>query len=466
MKKNKGAIVASMIVLVLVFAASSAMASMGNEEATAEDQTPELTTGEFETWTIMVYVCADNNLEADGLVNLDQMEKIGSNNEVKILVLMDTTDELGFVTETHWYFVEAGDDHINLTTETHVCDCDEVVGGCPGELNMADGRNLTQFIVDAVTFAPADNYVLILWDHGGGWLGACWDDNVTLPDDRTDRLTVDEFGNAIRAAEQQKNIRLDMIAFDACLMSMVEVAYELRDLADYMVASVTGIPVGGFPYHLFLGPLVANPGMTVEELGEVMVDTLVYYYGYCKGEGIGGSEVSDMGWIGVTLSLIDLSKLVDLAAAADDLSYAIQDLIDSGEATHGAIVHAAEAMTPALEMMGQGFAYTDLSLFASALADSFPSLEDEAAAVFENVSKAVVHVDWTSQTTGGAFVTTGITIYFPVSYGWVHVFYSYWTEEEAAEAGEMVYWGLDFPHDTNWDEFILGFVPALDWEAE
>jgi len=464
MRKNIGAIIASVIALVVVIAATPAMAGMVRE--LVEDPAPDAAVdGEFETWTIMVYISADNDLEGDALVNLDQMEMIGSNDEVKIVVLMDTTDDLGFVNETHWYFVEADDNHIDLATETHVCDCDEVVGGCPGEINMADGSNLTEFIVASAYFAPADNYVLVVWNHGGGWWGVCWDDSTILPDNRTDRLTVDELANAISAAEEEADIMLDMIVFDACLMSMVEVAYEMRNLADYMVASVTGIPVGGLPYHLFLGPLVTNPGMTVEELGEVMVDTFVYYYGYCKGEGIGGAEVSDFGWVGVTLSLIDLSKIGELAVAADALSYAIQELIDSGEATHGEIVYAAQAKTPALEMMGQGFAFTDLSLFASALADSFPSLEDEAAAIMENVSKAVLCVDWTSQTTGGAFVTTGITIYFPVSYGWIHPFYSYWTEEEAAEAGELTYWGLDFPHDTNWDEFVLGFVPALDWEA-
>jgi hypothetical protein len=454
MRKNIGAIIASVIALVVVLAATPAMAGVVRE--LVEDPAPDATSdGEFETWTIMVYICADNDLEDDALVNLDQMEIIGSNDEVKIVVLMDTTDELGFVTETHWYFVEADDNHIDLVTETHVCDCEEVVGGCPGEVNMADGNNLTEFIVAAAHFAPADNYVLILWNHGSGLWGVCWDDSSTTPDDRTDRLTVDELANAIRAAEEEADIMLDMIVFDACLMSMVEVAYEVRDLADYMVASVTGIPVGGLPYHLFLGPLVTNPGMTVEELGEVMVDTFVYYYGYCKGEGIGGAEVSEMGWVGVTLSSIDLSKLEELAGAVDALSYALQDLIESGEATHGDIVYAAQAKTPALEMMGQGFAFPDLSLFASTLADSFPSIAEEA----------ILYVDWTSQTTGGAFVTTGITIYFPIGYGYAYADYSYWTEEEAAEAGELVYWGLDFPHDTNWDEFVLGFVPALDWEA-
>ena len=82
--------------------------------------------------------------------------------------------------------------HFDADGVPSICDCDDVAGGCPGELNMGDPKNLTYCIETAVTFAPADNYMLVLWDHGGGWWGVCYDEGSQTPTGSTDRLIMDE----------------------------------------------------------------------------------------------------------------------------------------------------------------------------------------------------------------------------------------------------------------------------------
>ena len=44
-----------------------------------------------------------------------------------------------------------------------------------GEVNMADGQTLVDFVTWAVENYPADKYMLIMSDHGMGWPGG-WTD--------------------------------------------------------------------------------------------------------------------------------------------------------------------------------------------------------------------------------------------------------------------------------------------------
>jgi len=452
-RKSLGAVIASLMLLVTVFA-FTVTAGNGLNSSLGEDDR------DLDEWTIMVYMAADNSLEEDGLADLVEMESIGSCEGVNIVVLMDTVEA---IEGTHWYVIDPVVDdepftHVNTETSLHICDCEEVLGagGCPGELNMGDGDTLKDFIVASVNYAPAKKYMLDLWNHGGGWYGACWDDSHYTEDQRIDRLTTEEIGQAIKAAEAEAGVWLDIIGFDACLMSGIEVAYELRNLGDYLVASVTGIPLDGWAYHLFLDDLIAMPSMYPEALGMQILASYVEYYGAETGSGLGGGGVEG-GWTGTTLSLIDLSAVKELADALNLLAIDLMSLVEDGVLSRGTIIAAAMSQTPYIESMGQQLAYSDIGYFAEALGVACKDLKDSTEAVMSAVEAAVLGCVWVKPEYGGAFKTTGMTVYFPNSPTYTHLGYMYETEEEAAEAGEYVYWGLDFVIDTNWDEWILYF---------
>ena len=294
---------------------------------------------EPQTWTVMVYLAGDNNLELETVGDLAEMEAAGgSTDHVTIIALVDTHTVTNY---THLLIVE-DEPKIDVSTGAVDCDCDEILGAeCPEEeLNMGDPATLQKFIEDSVAYAPADRYFLILWDHGGGWYGACWDDSsIREIDGRIDRLTVDEIGNAIRAAEESTGIHIDIIGFDACLMAMIEVAYEVKDLADYMMASVTGIPFGGWAYVPFIENLTRDPGMPLDELMGYIVEGYVEEYSLCSGSGLGG-------WNGVGLSVIDLSLVQDIADAVDALSIKLGDgleILVLGEVKQGVELLDVEA---------------------------------------------------------------------------------------------------------------------------
>jgi hypothetical protein len=94
---------------------------------------------------------------------------------------------------------------------------------------MSDPDNLAAFITWTVQRYPAQHYLLMLADHGYGWKGLLTDES--------------SFGNhmtmsGLKQAIDKSGAHIDLLAMNACLMQMIEVAYELHDSAvDIMVGS-------------------------------------------------------------------------------------------------------------------------------------------------------------------------------------------------------------------------------------
>lgn len=398
-------------------------------------------------WTVMVYLDGDNNLQLSAIADVLEMEAIGSQAGVNVIVLMDTLD---VIEGTHWYYIGQDTGHVNLEDGTNVCDCETIVDdACPGELNMGDGSTLTYFIRTAAAFAPAENYMLVLWDHGGGWYGVCWDDSSKLPDGRSDRLTVDETANAIAAA----GVDLQIIAFDACFSGAVEYAYELKDLADYMVGSITTVPGAGFDYRSLLAGMTADSAMDGLEAGRLVVDTYVQWYG-CTGSGIGGYPYVEM-------SVIDLSKAGDLVTGdggVDDLAEALMPYTE--DASYRGMIESSEAMTPQIQFSGEQFPFVDLGLFALELGKNIPELSELTEKLYAHVQEAVVYYAFVATDTDACMRTTGISLYFTCSWNFLYEDYGYETYEEAEAAGALPYYGMDIAIDSDWDEFLEAFAMA------
>jgi hypothetical protein len=91
---------------------------------------------------------------------------VGSSTDVQIVTQMDRCQG-GYQGDGNWisarrYYVTADDDLNQINSE--------VVEDL-GEVNMADGQTLVDFVTWAIQNYPADKYALILSDHGMGWPG-------------------------------------------------------------------------------------------------------------------------------------------------------------------------------------------------------------------------------------------------------------------------------------------------------
>lgn len=124
--------------------------------------------------------------------------------------------------------------------------------------NATDPQVMAQVFTDMRIAAPSGNYGLIFGSHATGWMPAAKTVGRAFGDDNGYSIDIPELHDVL-ASSFGSSGKLDFILFDACMMGSVEVAYELRDVTDYCVASVMETPVYGFPYQLMFDCLVREP---------------------------------------------------------------------------------------------------------------------------------------------------------------------------------------------------------------
>jgi hypothetical protein len=368
----------------------------------------------------MVYLDADNNLESAGIKDLNEMETVGSSDNLAIIVQMDRIpgydSSNGNWTETRRYYVTKDNDIQNINS-----DLLENLG----ELNMGDNSTLSSFVNWSMQTYPAQHYALILWDHGGSCAtgpGACWDD--TNPQD--DCLTLEEIKEALANITRIVGKKIDVLAFDACLMGTIEVAYQVRDHVNYMVASEETEPNDGCPYDMILTELAASPSMSPAQLASTIVTKYVSSYT----DGLPNPEDAPH----VTSAAFNLTKVDEAAVAVSQLAEAIiGDFNNSGGAVR-------EAWEQAETFSGD---FVDLYNFTQLLKDkvSNTTIKTKAGTVLDTVNSLII-----SEGHGTVHSNAhGVSIYYPKKY------------EKSS------YIDLDFARDTLWDEF-LDFATNVDVE--
>lgn len=124
-------------------------------------------------------------------------------------------------------------------------------------LTSVHAKRMSSVIDDVKTFAPADSYGLILWSHGMGWLQDGISDDFepkakSWGEDSRRTMNITSLRNALTGKD------LDFVYFDCCYMASVEVAYELRKVTPYIIASAIELPAEGMRYDLNIAPLFAK----------------------------------------------------------------------------------------------------------------------------------------------------------------------------------------------------------------
>jgi hypothetical protein len=403
-------------------------------------------------WLVLAYVAADNDLEGDLLADLAEMERVGSSpGVVEILAQVDRSPS-GDTSKANWhgtrrYYVTRGRDPRRINSRL-VADL--------GPTNTGDPRVLESFIRFGAQRYPARSTALVLLNHGSGYYvppemqraasepmaqrrrppifhttrerlrqSVPAERGIAYDDSAADCLDNQELQHVVATAHHLLGRKLDVVGMDACLMTMLEVAYQLRDHAEVLVGSEAVEPGPGWPHASILADLTKNPTMTAPELGTVIVQRYVESYRH------GGQEA--------TQSAIDLSRLDELVEAVDQLARRLL-----------AGVHSASLVTSLFVARRRTLdffegRYVDLHHLADnvAMATASSGIVDACREIQRLLEGIAVGSPIIAEGHVGASVAwaRGLSIYFPLFLG-----------------ASALYRSLDFASATHWADLLEAFL--------
>lgn len=401
---------------------------------TAQEQEGE---GDIAEWTFIVYLDCDNNLESAGIEDINEMETVGSTDDVNIIVQMDRCQTDGY-DESNGDWTGAKRFYVTQDSDMETINSDEVED--LDEVNMGDPEILIDFVCWAVDNYPAEKVALVLWDHGGAFWGICWDE-----DNEEDCITMPELKYAMAEIEAHHGRDIDLVGFDACLMAQLAVMYQMRDSVDIGVGSGYVEPGEGWPYEKILPRLVADPEMSPKELGTIIADEYVASYT--------DREEDPDDTTAVTQTVLDLEKYDQLAYQLDILAMIMSTKAGNKPQGHNTQIRAARELTNSYDFGSQyfpgnvapvdptGYCMYDLIDLMDNLHNTI-ILDDElrgaATAVKSAANDAILHFA-VNPYHGNVKGAHGVTVYFPSG-----------QDTTYSDAYDEV----DLAMDTYWDEFL------------
>ena len=403
------------------------------------------TPGKRADWTVMVYLAGDNSLDGAGVADLREMKKVGSSTSVNVIAQFDRAGTRG--TTKRFYLRKGTDlakDALQDLGETDTGDPKVLrefftwgVNQYPARRYMLviwnhgagwDDSNLyaahgdyfsgdpppiarrgmvmnkegsvarvqkARKLTRAVPMAQARSAVR----HAHRALFSSTVDTmvktraIAFDDQAKDFLDNMELKRALVSFKKLLGRPLDIIGFDACLMSMLEVDYQIMSAASFAVGSEEEEPGDGWPYDRILKALAKNPAMTPKQLARTAVTQYAASYG--AGDG-------------VTLAAVELDQSATLSAAVNRLGQALSSAV--GNRSKGTLLSAVRAKVQ--EYTAPYDDYVDLV----DLCDGLQRLVGDAAVskACGAVKQAAARMVLASAAKGSAVARShGVSIYFP-----------------------------------------------------
>lgn len=397
-----------------VLTAGAATVALGMAPASAAER----------EWTVMIYINGKNNLEPDALANFHAMASVGSTPQVAIVAQLGRPSKHRYTSlDGDWsgvyrFYVEKGTKPLPANGQD--------VNALGETIDMGSTACLQSFVKWAKSTYPARRYMFVVWNHGQGWRFMLAEDRALRMQAASSRAVAvpknmpaealpfvggyravssdDDSGSILYNKQVQtvveelfKDRKLDLLGFDACLMSMVETAYAFSPSTDVMVASEELEPAAGWNYEAWLGALVVQPTMGPEALATEVVRAY---------EKLNGNTY---------LTTQSAVRLKDVRTTSRRLSQ-FADILIKGSAGERQMLYDARL---SLRSYGDSVnppmpTSVDLITLLRRFAEKSPSTKEmalELAAAFE----AHVVSNYASTRSSGPYGSKGIAIYFPES---------------------------------------------------
>lgn len=205
--------------------------------------------------TVLVYMPGENNLSREVTENINAMLEClaGTKYERNLIAFADQRDAAPCMLR----ITPSGIDTLDVFEN----------------VSLADASTLSMAIEYVKKNCRNKSYGLVFWGHGTGWIPLSQLHNVArnlgyAPMRSATRSYALEYStgkNRVMHSIDLDSIitaipdgMFDFIAFDACYMANVEVAYALRKKADYILASCAEVAGSGYPYSTITNHLIEN----------------------------------------------------------------------------------------------------------------------------------------------------------------------------------------------------------------
>jgi hypothetical protein len=421
----------------------------------------------------MVYLAGDNNLDDAGVADLTEMKTVGTTDHINIVAQFDR-QAAGAQTRRY------------LLTKNQSLEKDAVES--LGETNTGDPAVLIDFAQWAIKNYPAQRYLLVIWNHGNGWddediyhaarhdLGlnivrrgqntgdgtegksvsirrvrvvggpkfhralfrptitrALTTRAIAYDDNAEDFLDNVELQKVLAAVRKKLRRKLDLLGMDACLMSMAEIGYQLRDQVALTVGSEETEPGDGWPYNTILRDLARKPKMSARDLSSLIVRRYIESY----------DSKSN-----VTQAACDLAKSESLGNAVDGLALSLKAELAAPDVRNAILTARSQVQTY------EKPEYVDLYDLCGLIAANCRSKKvgNACARVQQAITKGGYVV--TNGSRGPAVANShGVSIYFPDR------------PTSISAPISPLYGNLDFAKKLAWAGFLSAWLDSLKRSA-
>jgi pentapeptide MXKDX repeat protein len=433
-------------------------------------------------WTVMVYLAGDNNLTTECMFALAEMKQAALGKHLNVIAQFDPCDPH---LPTHRYHIKkrgkkksfrhdiidrayyAGDNgEVRFNNESlraqalaadrklerdlsrpELYECN--LTGSPAEeevitddTDTGSPVTLYNFITFCLEKYPADHYLVVLSGHAGGTER----DYLLKDESSAGSLTFNELKNVFRRVKEDRNGKtIDILGMDNCLMSMAEICYELRGVAEIVIGCESFSPASGWPYREvlerlaadFVSPSLLPPQSVAEAAARGIVQEYVNYYANYWIAGLS-----------VTQSALNVCQVETLREEIDKLAQLMEQQLAAewhanGTSTTARRFHDALLLAHWEAQSYNGEQFVDLYDFCHCLELRVGEgvVAEQCRAVQKFLRNEFV---LTSCYCGAAYqYSYGVSLYFP----WSHVAPSYWN--------------LDFCKDANgggWGSFLKTYT--------
>jgi hypothetical protein len=337
----------------------------------------ESQTNQTKEWTVMVFMNANNNLSEGqlfGLVgkwgtkDIDEMKKVGSTDKVNVVVEFSETGK--------------GAKRM-LILKKGILNSGEKVYLTDPKADMGDYRRVIDFVKWSKQTFPAKKYMLIIWNHGLGWIdpvmsnhtaGTGTSKGISFDDNSKNYIRTKQLGEILKNTGY-----VDVFAMNACLMQMAEVAYEIKDYTGLIVGSEETMLAYGFNYEKLLNFINSNPNSSKTQMSDFFINW--YKQFFSEGANVGPATMP-LDSVAATLSTLEPSAVKELPQYLSYLATVAMknDEKDAVKSAVSSVIRFTSIADPTEDKKKMIAPYVDLYDFARIISENAKNSETKKAA--------------------------------------------------------------------------------------